>query len=46
MREEQGGYIGSVQNGSGVQLFVPNTNGVQLLDQSQLFISELKFISP
>ena len=40
------GYIGPVHNGTGTQLFIPNTNGVQLLDQSSLFINELKFITP
>jgi RHS repeat-associated protein len=40
------GYIGPVHDGTGTQLFIPNTKGVQLLDQSPLFIPELKFITP
>ena len=39
------GFIGGVEGGSGVQIFIPNTSGIQLLDRSTLFTSELKFIS-
>jgi hypothetical protein len=40
------GFIDGVEGGSGVQIFIPNTGGVRLLDQSTLFTLELKFISP
>lgn len=43
------GFIGPVEGGSGMQIYIPNApgmSGIQLIDQSTLFTSELKFISP
>ena len=42
------GFIGPVAGGSGVQIFIPGAPtipGIQLIDQSSLFSSELKYIS-
>jgi RHS repeat-associated protein len=39
------GFIGGVEGGTGIQIFLPNTMGVQLIDSSTLFTSELKFIT-
>jgi RHS repeat-associated protein len=42
------GFIGPVEGGSGVQIFIPGAPtmpGVQLINQTSLFISELKYIS-
>jgi hypothetical protein len=43
------GFIGQVQGGSGIQIYIPSastTSGIQLIDQSTLFTTELKYISP
>ena len=39
------GFIGGVEGGTGIQIFLPNTTGVQLINSSTLFTSELKFIT-
>jgi hypothetical protein len=43
------GFIGPVEGGTGMQIYIPGASsmqGVQLIDQSTLFTSELKYISP
>ena len=43
------GFFGQVEGGSGMQVFIPGAQtmpGIQLIDQTTLFTSELKYISP
>ena len=39
-------FIGKVEGGSGIQIFVPDLSKIQLIDKASLITPEIKFITP